>query len=102
MQSHGVSSEKFLIASQIKPWKQSENQERLDGNNGLFLSPHVDRLFDSGFITFTDQGRMLVSPKLDIGVLAKWHIDPTKSFGKFNSDQAYFLDFHNEERFVSA
>jgi putative restriction endonuclease len=95
----GVSSEKLLTASHIKPWKVSDNQERLEGNNGLFLSPHVDKLFDSGLITFTAQGEMLVSPQLDDEVLPKWKIDPRKKYGKFNSDQAFFLEFHNNETF---
>lgn len=98
----GVSSEKLLIASHIKPWKDSDNLERLSGNNGLFLSPHVDRLFDSGFITFTASGDVVVSPSLDTDVLEKWSIDPANSVGKFNSEQAFFLEFHQAERFKAA
>lgn len=95
----GLEAEKFLIASHIKPWKSSDNQERLDGNNGLFLSPHVDKLFDSGFITFTKTGSMEVSPQLEPQVLEKWSIDPRTNVGRFNSDQAYFLEHHNAETF---
>lgn len=95
----GVSSEKFLIASHIKPWKDSDNKERLDGNNGLFLSPHVDRLFDGGFISFSKSGEMLVSPQLDDTVLSKWSINPAKKYGKFNTEQAYFLEYHTAELF---
>jgi putative restriction endonuclease len=95
----GVRAEKFLIASHIKPWSGSTDQERLNGNNGLFLSPHVDKLFDKGFISFAKNGEMLVSPQLDIEVLEKWSIDPTKKYGKFNGDQAYFLAHHNNEIF---
>jgi putative restriction endonuclease len=98
----GLASEKFLIASHIKPWKQSDNAERVDGNNGLFLSPHVDKLFDSGMISFTKSGGMLVSPALDPAVLEHWKIDPTENFGRFNGDQAYFLDYHQNERFIAA
>lgn len=98
----GVAAEKFLIASHIKPWKYSNNQERLSGNNGLFLSPHVDRLFDSGFISFSAAGKMLVSDALDADVLTRWHIDPRISVGKFNGEQAYFLEYHLSERFRSA
>jgi hypothetical protein len=97
----GVHSEKLLIASHIKPWKKSDNVERLDGNNGLFLSPHIDRLFDSGYITFTSMGEMLVSPQLDDDVLPKWQIDSSKKYGKFNSEQAFFLEFHNSQTFKS-
>ena len=98
----GVHSEKLLTASHIKPWKTSDNTERLDGNNGLFLSPHIDRLFDSGFITFTAAGEMLVSPLLDEDVLPKWQIDSNKKYGKFNSEQAFFLEFHNRVTFQQA
>jgi len=94
-----VTAEKLLIASHIKPWKLSDNEERMSGNNGLFLSPHVDSLFDKGFITFTAKGSMEVSPLLDKDVLSRWKIDPKKNVGKFNSEQAYFLEFHNRERF---
>lgn len=95
----GVNSSKFLIASHIKPWKDSDNAERLDGNNGLFLSPHIDRLFDGGFITFTEKGQMLVSETLDADVLDKWNINPSRNYGRFNTDQAYFLEYHKLERF---
>jgi putative restriction endonuclease len=98
----GVSAEKFLVASHIKPWKASENDERLDGNNGLFLSPHVDKLFDGGYITFTSRGHLEVSPQLDLDVLDKWHIDPRENFGRFNKDQEYFLTHHNEVIFKAA
>ena len=98
----GVRSEKLLTASHIKPWKVSDNQERLEGNNGLFLSPHIDKLFDSGLISFTPKGEMWVSPQLDEDVLPKWSIDPTKKYGTFNSEQAFFLEFHNSVTFKAS
>ena len=36
----------YLRASHIKPWRKSTDKEKLDGNNGLMLSPHIDMLFD--------------------------------------------------------
>lgn len=94
-----VSAEKLLIASHIKPWKKSDNDERISGNNGLFLSPHVDKLFNDGYISFTNRGEMLVSDSLDQDVLKKWSIDPLKKYGKFNEEQSYFLDHHNNFEF---
>lgn len=55
----GVTNKALLIASHIKPWSESNNAERLDGQNGLLLSPHIDKLFDRGWITFTDSGDLL-------------------------------------------
>lgn len=41
----GATNTRMLVASHIKPWRDCSNVERLDGNNGLLLSPHVDKLF---------------------------------------------------------
>lgn len=98
----GVSAEQLLIASHIKPWNESNNEERLSGHNGLFLSPHIDKLFDSGFMSFEDSGEMLVSPLLDPEVLPLWHIDSTKPVRRFGSDQAYFLEHHRQNVFKAA
>lgn len=55
----------FLIASHIKPWKDSNHRERLDPNNGLLLCPNHDKLFDSGIISFQDSGKILISNTID-------------------------------------
>lgn len=52
----------ILKASHIKPWSESNNHERLDVYNGLLLSPNLDALFDKGYITFDDEGNVLISP----------------------------------------
>jgi hypothetical protein len=53
-----------LRASHIKPWKSSSNEERLDPHNGLLLLANIDILFENGFVSFDDDGRMLVSKTL--------------------------------------
>jgi putative restriction endonuclease len=58
----GVTNKRHLRASHIKPWRMSTDFEKLDGNNGLLLSPHIDHLFDQGFISFKDNGELIVSP----------------------------------------
>lgn len=57
-----VNDERILIAGHIKPWTISENRERIDHYNGLLLTPTYDRLFGQGFISFTDDGEILISP----------------------------------------
>lgn len=62
----GVSNPLFLVASHIKPWRAYETAfERLDANNGIMLTPNVDRLFDAGDISFRDDGVILVSPLVE-------------------------------------
>ena len=41
---------RFLVASHIKPWRDSNNYEKLDPFNGLLLLPNIDKVFDLGKI----------------------------------------------------
>jgi hypothetical protein len=90
----GVSNPNFLRASHIKPWKDSSDIEKLDGNNGLLLAPHIDHLFDKGLIAFTDSGRLLVSQHLESGILGAWGIDTSVETPAFSAQQAGYLEYH--------
>ena len=95
----GVSNPNFLIASHIKPWSVSNDKEKLDGNNGLLLSPHVDSLFDKGWISFQDNGDILVSTLLDKDIFKKWSLDRVSNVGRFSLKQSIYLDYHRTNRF---
>lgn len=56
-----ISDERLLIASHIKPWAASEDKEKIDPYNGYILSPLYDKLFDRGFITFTETRHVILS-----------------------------------------
>lgn len=53
-----------LIASHIKPFKDSTASEAYDAQNGLLLSQTLDGLFDRGYISFEDDGTIIVSKQL--------------------------------------
>jgi hypothetical protein len=86
----------LLRASHIKPWRESTNAERLDGANGLMLAPHIDLLFDRHLISFTDDGGLIVSKKIDPSVLRGWHIANSAISGPFNDRQKVYLSVHRE------
>jgi predicted restriction endonuclease len=58
----GISA--MLRASHIKPWSKSSNHDRLNPANGILLAAHIDALFDSGLISFSDDGKMIVSAQI--------------------------------------
>jgi HNH endonuclease len=60
----GITNGMLLKASHVKPWSVCDNDSRLDRNNGLLLAAGIDALFDKGFITFHDDGKILISKKL--------------------------------------
>jgi len=94
-----VSDKRLLIASHVKPWKDSTNEERLDGHNGLLLAPHVDKLFDKGWISFSDEGKLLVSSKKIEPILRSWYIDSSISVGTFTNRQRQYLSYHRTNVF---
>ena len=95
----GVSNVALLTASHIKPWAKSNDTEKLDGCNGLLLSPHVDRLFDRGLISFKGDGTLIVSQKLEPSVLQRWAIDQDKNVGAFATEQDAYLEYHRTNVF---
>ena len=95
----GVTDRRFLVASHIKPWRISSNEERLDGNNGLLLSPHVDKLFDRGWIAFSDSGSILCENRVALDLMKKWGLDPAQNVGIFRRQQRPYLRFHRQNVF---
>jgi len=100
----GVDNPVHLIASHCKPWRDSNNQERLDGENGLLLTPSIDHLFDRGFIGFENNGRLIISPVAHRPSLQLMGIDTAKTVnvGNFSSGQQNFLEFHRKSVFLES
>ncbi|MDP1738954.1 MAG: HNH endonuclease [Caulobacter sp.] len=99
----GVTNPWLLIAGHIKPWRSCETAaERLDGANGLMLTPDVDRLFDRGMISFGDDGQVLVSPALAGADLAAMGLEGLagRCVGPFTAAQAGYLAWHRRWVFV--
>lgn len=91
----GVSDKRFLIASHIKPWSQSNHRERLDINNGLLLCPNHDALFDKGYISFGDDGRILISNSLDEALKIFLNIHNNLQI-QMNEIQRQYMEWHRE------
>jgi hypothetical protein len=98
----GVDRPEHLRASHCKPWRDSDNSERLDGENGLLLTPDADHLFDRGFLSFEDDGSVLVSPVAHVPSLVRMGLDPKGliNVGKFSSGQKTYLAFHRDSVFL--
>jgi putative restriction endonuclease len=95
----GIANPDLLIASHIKPWRLcATTHERLDGANGLLLTPHVDRLFDRGLISFSDEGEVLRAAGLAGDDLARLGLDLAcrRNVGPFSPQQQAYLDHHRK------
>jgi putative restriction endonuclease len=111
----GITNPTLLIASHIKPWRVCGSAlERLDGMNGLLLTPDADLLFDRGFISFEDNGEVIVSPRVDREDLRRLGFQDLiwEQFGfaeapikwqteTFAKTQCGYLAYHRSEVYVS-
>lgn len=94
-----------LRASHIKPWRDCANSdERLASGNGLLLTPTIDHLFDRGYISFEDNGNLLISPAAHEPSLLQMGVNPVGNInvGPFNTDQRHFLNHHRDSVFLKA
>lgn len=87
----GLAVPELLRASHIKPWAACDSDdERLDVFNGLLLAPHLDALFDGGWISFADNGKLLISKALAtteserLGLRADWALASLKPSHRVN------------------
>lgn len=99
----GVEDLRFLRASHIKPWSFSGPEERVDGQNGLLLTPHADHLFDRGWISFRDNGTVLVSDHLPTQVrdLLCMRALSIRQIPALSTRQRDYMSFHRDAVFES-
>jgi HNH endonuclease len=95
----GLAEEKLLIASHIKPWNKSNNKEPLDCNNGLLLCPNHDSVFDKGYISFDEEGKIIISERLNECSRTRLNIQNTikLNLNKFQKDYMAWHRNHFEE-----
>ena len=99
----GVRDRRFLRASHIKPWRLCEtNHERLDGYNGLLLTPTFDHLFDKGYISFSDDGAILIPDRLPNEVRCSLGLAAQSVNAKtFTEAHEKYLAFHRKGVFLT-
>lgn len=100
----GVRDLRFLRASHIKPWADcATGNERIDGHNGLLLTPAADHLFDQGWISFGSDGRLLRTDDFPSDVAERIGLDVKagRTIGEFSERQQHYLEYHRNAVFRS-
>jgi len=90
----GLAIEPLLRASHVKPWRDSDNSERLDVHNGLLLGPAYDAAFDAGFITFNDDRTIVVSSQLPADQRSAAGIEATATLRSLRDEHRAYLEHH--------
>lgn len=94
----GIKKKELLIASHIKPWKDSEPEEKVDVDNGFLFCPNHDKLFDNGLISFSDRGEIIISESLDEENRTYANVRQGMTIGLTEGNRKYLL-FHRNEVF---
>lgn len=96
-----ISFKPLLEGCHIRPWSDSElNKERLDVNNGILLTRNFHKLFDDGFITFSDEGKLILSKLLDYETVDKLGIEHGRQYNlKLNPERKKYMRYHRENIF---
>ena len=92
----GCNVTSILKSSHVKPWAVSDALERLDAFNGFLLIPNLDALFDAGFISFTDEGAILIAPVLSAETYESLGVPPEMRLRKVNTAHLPYLRYHRE------
>lgn len=86
----------ILIASHIVPWSKATDHERLDVNNGLLLSPTYDALFDKHLVTFDNNGKIILSDKIEFSAYQKIGITGKEKIDGLSEYNHHYLQKHQE------
>lgn len=93
----------LLRASHIKPWSACDTDaERLDVFNGLLLAPHLDALFDGGWISFEDTGELIINPLLSESQQSALGINPEWRVHHLSNMHRRYLAYHRDNVFRAA
>jgi len=90
---------RVLKASHIKPWYCSNNIERLDKFNGLLFVPNLDSAFDNGFISFDNEGKIIISSLLNGNDKNKLGINAEMRIRKIEINHIKYLEYHRQNIF---
>lgn len=97
-----IDDKKILIASHIKPWIHSDNDERLNPKNGFLFSPIIDKLFDKGvgLITFSENKELLISSKFSNENRKRVGLEDGKIYENLPiKGREEFLEYHRKHIF---
>ena len=95
----GLQTISLLRSSHIKPWKNSDNRERLNPFNGLLLIPDYDFLFDKGYMTFKNNGNAIISQRLSPFACKVFDVDENLKLRNVFPENKEYLEFHRSEVF---
>ncbi|NNK09927.1 MAG: HNH endonuclease [Flavobacteriaceae bacterium] len=92
----GYRNTEILIASHIHPWSKANDDERLDVDNGILLSPDYDALFDKHLISFENTGKIILGDRIASSDYIKLGINGSEKIKNISQGNVFYLERHRE------
>lgn len=90
----GFNNTNILIASHIHPWRNATDDERLDVDNGILLSPDYDALFDKHLISFENSGKIILATQLASSDYSKLGVNGKERIKDVSKGNKMYLEKH--------
>ncbi|MEH6357446.1 MAG: HNH endonuclease [Pseudomonadales bacterium] len=92
----GVELPELLIASHIVSWQLSDDVEKVDKFNGLPLSPSIDKLFDKGYVSFSNDGELIINNTISCDLVEQLGISLTTQIQGLTNSHKKYLRRHRD------
>ncbi|MBR3840604.1 MAG: HNH endonuclease [Erysipelotrichales bacterium] len=99
----GINISYMLIASHIRPFRDCAHLiESSDHSNGIILCKNHDFMFDQGYITFDDNGKIIISSRLSRYEYSNYAISEDFVLPEIllSKRRRMFLDYHRKNIFI--
>lgn len=94
-----IADDRLLVACHIKPFNVCESdEERYDPKNGITMTPTYHTLFDLGFISFENDGTLLISPFLSNITKQRLNLKDGDHY-RLQSGSEKYLEYHRTNIF---
>lgn len=97
-----IYSPEHLIANHIKPFKDCDVNEAIDPNNGLLLCPDHNHLMDKGYLTFSENGVIILSNSLNKNLISEFRLNSllNKKY-YFDKKTLEYINYHKAKVFLT-
>ncbi|MDY7546744.1 HNH endonuclease signature motif containing protein [Glaciimonas sp. CA11.2] len=93
----GLNIPYLLRASHSRPWaKCATDKERLDVYNGLLPAPHLDMLYDGGWIAVENNGEVKLSESLSMDARTRLNFCEPMQVDGLHAKHYSYLDYHRD------
>lgn len=94
----GFSKSFCLDCCHIKNYSVCDDKEKNDAHNILLLMSNIHRAFDAGFISFDEEGKILISHFLEQDDLMRIGITGNERI-RLGGRRPYYLSYHRDNIF---